>query len=211
MGGPSDRQKQREKSKLNFAKGTQRDSILGKGTARRSIAERRRSTANRSSTASQPADLMEVSSADVASAGTSAADGAGEGGAAAPDHTPDAPPPMLARVPSAPPAPAELPNTAAELVRRLQANDAAPAQLESNIRALCQALSEQRAELKEQVLRNYSLKSDTEALDSKIRLLVQKRATLEPSPSRPCTSTDAVLCGRMPHTHKQIPGFVTFC
>ena len=97
VGGPSDRQKQREKSKLNFAKGTQRDSILGKGTARRSMAERRRSTANRSSTASQPADLMEVSSADVASAGTSAADGAGEGGAAAPDHTPDAPPPLLAR------------------------------------------------------------------------------------------------------------------
>ena len=169
--GPSERQKQREKSKLNFAKGAQRDSILGKGTARRSIAERRRSTANRSSTSSPPTNLMEVASSDLASADTPDADVAGESAFATSVPSFNTPPSTMARVPSAPPAPAELPNTVAELVRRLQANDASPAQLESSIRALCQALSEQRAELKQQVLQNYSLKSDTEALDSKIRLL----------------------------------------
>ena len=68
--------------------------------------------------------------------------------------------------------------TAVAVACTLQALPGTAREAEGELASLCAALRVQRVELKERVLTNYAMTADVAELDTKIRLLVQKRATI---------------------------------
>jgi hypothetical protein len=160
----NEKQCERDRSKMDFAKGSARNGILRKG--RKSLPGFRRA-----SKGSAPVDIttVDVEGAPGADVGAGAPGAGATDGAAAPPAAPSTEVEQQAVARNA---------SAVAVARTLQELPGSARDAVGELSSLCAALRVQRTELKERVLTNYAMTADVAELDLKIRLLVQKRATI---------------------------------